>query len=69
MGSNPVSLIPIHYVDGILREYMLELNSFIFILPLMGIIYLLVLPRNNVEKLKKTALEWSLFTLTATILL
>ena len=50
-------------------EYMLELNSFVFILPLVGIIYLLILPRDNVEKLKKTALEWSLFTLTATILL
>nr|YP_004935624.1 NADH dehydrogenase subunit 4 [Eunapius subterraneus]ACY35556.1 NADH dehydrogenase subunit 4 [Eunapius subterraneus] len=45
---------------------MLEL---VFILPLIGIIYLIILPRDNTVKLKKAALEWSLFTLTATILL
>ena len=45
---------------------MLEL---VFILPLMGILNLLIIRRDNLIKLKKTALEWSLFTLTATILL
>nr|YP_001648495.1 NADH dehydrogenase subunit 4 [Topsentia ophiraphidites]ABW83857.1 NADH dehydrogenase subunit 4 [Topsentia ophiraphidites] len=45
---------------------MLEL---VFILPLIGILNLLIIPRDNIIKLKKTALEWSLFTLTATILL
>ena len=45
---------------------MLEL---VFILPIMGILNLLIIPRDNIIKLKKIALEWSLFTLTATILL
>ena len=35
----------------------------------MGIIHLLVIPRDNILRVKKTALEWSLLTLTATILL
>jgi hypothetical protein len=35
-------------------ENMLEL---VFILPLIGIIYLIILPRDNTVKLKKAALE------------
>nr|ATI10790.1 NADH dehydrogenase subunit 4 [Plenaster craigi] len=45
------------------------LIGLVFVLPFIGIIYLLIIPRDNIEKLKKIALEWSLFTLTATILL
>ena len=45
---------------------MLEL---VFIFLLIGIIHLLVIPRDNILRVKKTALEWSLLTLTATILL
>ena len=45
---------------------MLEL---VFIFPLIGGLRLLIIPRENIVKLKKTALEWSLFTLTVTILL
>ena len=45
---------------------MLEL---IFILPLLGIIGLLIIPRGNIVLLWKTALEWSLLTLPVTILL
>lgn len=48
------------------RENMLDL---VFILPLAGIIYLIIIPRDNSVRLKKTALEWSLLTLMATILL
>ena len=49
-----------------MRENMLDL---VFILPLAGIIYLIIIPRDNSVRLKKTALEWSLLTLMATILL
>ena len=45
---------------------MLEL---IFIFPLIGIIFILKTPRDNIVRLWKTALEWSLLTLTMTILL
>lgn len=43
--------------------------EFIFISPLLGVIYLLIIPRENIVRLWKTALEWSLLTLTVTILL
>lgn len=45
---------------------MLELA---FILPLAGVIFLIIIPRDNSIRLKKTALEWSLLTLMGTILL
>lgn len=43
--------------------------NLVFIFPFVGIVLLIVTSRNKTEKLKKIALEWSLFTLTATILL
>ena len=43
--------------------------NLIFIFPIIGMIFLIFTSRDNIEKLKKIALEWSLFTLTATILL
>ena len=58
MGSSPISL---RWV-----EYMLEL---IFILPLIGSFFLLIASRDNIERLWKIGLEWSLLTLTVTILL
>ena len=45
---------------------MLEL---VFMIPLFGGIGLILIPRDNSIRLKKAALEWSLLTLTATILL
>lgn len=45
---------------------MLEL---VFIIPLFGGMVLILTPRSNSVRLKKAALEWSLLTLTATILL
>lgn len=45
---------------------MLEL---IFILPLIGSFFLLITPRENIVRLWKIGLEWSLLTLTITILL
>ena len=45
---------------------MLEL---VFMIPLFGGIALILTPRNNSIRLKKAGLEWSLLTLTATILL
>ena len=60
MGSSPVSLKCENF------EYMLE---FIFILPLIGIIFLLIKPREDIVGLWKIGLEWSLLTLTVTIFL
>ena len=60
MGSSPVSLKCENF------EYMLEL---IFILPLIGIFFLLITPRENIVRLWKIGLEWSLLTLTVTIFL
>nr|QRG31968.1 NADH dehydrogenase subunit 4 [Pseudosuberites sp. CY-2021] len=45
---------------------MLEL---VFITPLIGIFVILITPRDNIARLWKRALEWSLLTLTMTILL
>lgn len=58
MGSSPISLRRL--------EYMLDL---IFLLPLIGSCILLVTSRENIERLWKIGLEWSLLTLTVTILL
>ena len=58
MGSSPISLRRL--------EYMLDL---IFLLPLIGSCILLVTSRDNIERLWKIGLEWSLLTLTVTILL
>ena len=58
MSSSLVSLM--------LRENMLEL---VVLFPLMGIFNILIIIRENDIRLKKIALEWSLLTLTATILL
>jgi hypothetical protein len=41
----------------------------IFLLLFLGIINVMRTPRDNNEKLKRTALEWSLATLTATLVL
>ena len=60
MGSSPISLKCVNF------EYMLEL---IFILPLIGTFFLLITPRENIVRLWKIGLEWSLLTLTVTILL
>ncbi len=43
--------------------------DYIFILPIIGICHLLMIPREEIVKLKKIALEWSLLILTATIVL
>nr|CAD1874631.1 nad4 [Tethya wilhelma] len=43
--------------------------EFIFISPLLGVVNLLIIPRESILRLWKTALEWSLLTLTVTILL
>ena len=43
--------------------------NLVFMFPLIGMILLIITSRDKTEKLKKIALEWSLFTLTATILL
>lgn len=53
-----------HFPD--VSEKMLEL---VFMIPLFGGIALILTPRDNSGRLKKVALEWSLLTLTATILL
>lgn len=50
--------------QGLLRENMLEL---ILLFPLIGVIHLLITPRDNILNLKKIALEWSLWALTGTI--
>jgi len=49
-----------------LRENMLEL---VVLFPMMGIFNILIIIRENDIRLKKIALEWSLLTLTTTILL
>ena len=41
----------------------------VFVFPVVGILLLFKHPRKEVEKLRVVALEWSLLTLTATILL
>lgn len=60
MSSSLISL------TRVLRESMLEL---IILFPVMGIFNILIIIRENKIRLKKIALEWSLLTLTATILL
>lgn len=58
MSSSLISLM--------LRENMLEL---VVLFPMMGIFNILIIIRENDIRLKKIALEWSLLTLTTTILL
>lgn len=41
----------------------------VLILPLIGILALLIIPRDDILCLWKTGLEWSLLTLTGAILL
>ena len=41
----------------------------VLILPLMGMVALLITPRNEIMRLWKVGLEWSVLTLTGTILL
>ena len=43
--------------------------NLVFMFPFIGIVLLIITSRDKTEKLKKIALEWSLFTLTAAILL
>lgn len=56
MGSNLISLRR--------RENMLAL---VFLSILINIIYLIKTPRDNSVRLRETALDWSLLTLTGTL--
>jgi NADH:ubiquinone oxidoreductase subunit 4 (subunit M) len=48
---------------------MKNLLGLIFLLLFLGIINVMIIPRDNSIKLKTVALEWSLATLTATLVL
>lgn len=83
MGSNPILIIygrpsgnisigrlSTLGVEGYgFNSHSPDMLNLVFMFPLIGIFLLIITSRDKTEKLKKIALEWSLFTLTATILL